>query len=125
MSVSAVEVHLQAGDTLIFADTICHGSAQRKKRPANAASPCSAMARAGASSATATANRELLDRLTPARKQIVWPHEPFERTPNLKPDLKRPTRRNCSRSRRMVAEVRRIWDLGFKSYQVLGVDGRI
>jgi len=43
------------------------------------------MARAGLLPPRLRPTRELLDRLTPARKQIVWPHEPFERTPNLKP----------------------------------------
>ncbi|HEX4211164.1 MAG TPA: hypothetical protein VHY56_12260, partial [Candidatus Binataceae bacterium] len=28
---------------------------------------------------------ELLARLTPERRKIVWPHSAFERSPNLKP----------------------------------------
>ena len=81
----AIEVHLNAGDALIFADTLCHGSARR----VNEGQRRIAVFRYGPSWGffrhRVRPSRELLARLTPERKQIVWPHEPYVREPNLKP----------------------------------------
>jgi len=81
----AIEVHLKAGDTLIFTDTLMHGSAKR----VNPGQRRICVYRYGASWGFFRhgyrPTKELLARLSPARKQIVWPHVPFERTPNLKP----------------------------------------
>ncbi|MGH7214245.1 MAG: phytanoyl-CoA dioxygenase family protein [Tepidisphaeraceae bacterium] len=81
---SAIEVHLNAGDALIFTDTLCHGAAQRT----NPGQRRICIYRYGPSWGffrhPYRPSRELLARLTPARRQIVWPHEPVRRTPNLK-----------------------------------------
>jgi hypothetical protein len=81
----AIEVHMKAGDALIFTDAICHGSAKR----VNPGQRRIAVYRYGPSWGFFRhgyrPSRELLARLTPERRQIVWPHEPFERTPNRKP----------------------------------------
>jgi len=80
----AIEVHLNKGDVLIFTDTLCHGSARR----ANPGQRRIVVYRYGPSWAFFRhgyrPTRELLARLTPERRQIVWPHSPFERSPNLK-----------------------------------------
>ena len=80
----AIEVHLNAGDALIFADTMCHGSAKR----VNAGQRRIAVFRYGPSWGffrhRYRPSRELLARLTPERRAIVWPHEPILREPNLK-----------------------------------------
>ena len=81
----AIEAHLRAGDALIFTDAICHGSARR----VNAGERRIIVYRYGPSWGFFRhgyrPTRELLARLTPARRQIVWPHEPWVRTPNRKP----------------------------------------
>lgn len=80
----AIEVHLKAGDALIFADTMCHGSAKR----VNPGQRRIAVFRYGPSWGffrhRYRPSRELLARLTPERRAIVWPHEPILREPNLK-----------------------------------------
>jgi ectoine hydroxylase-related dioxygenase (phytanoyl-CoA dioxygenase family) len=81
----ATEVFLEAGDVLIFADAICHGSAKRvnpgqRRNLVYRYSPSWAFFRMGY-----RPTQELLDRLTPLRRQIVWPHAPMERSPNIKP----------------------------------------
>ena len=82
---AAIEVFLKPGDVLIFTDAIMHGSAKRH----NAGQRRVAIFRYGPSWGFFRhgyrPTRELLARLTPARRQIVWPHEPFARTPNRKP----------------------------------------
>lgn len=81
----AIEVHLNKGDALIFADTLCHGSAKRT----NPGQRRICVFRYGPSWGFFRhgyrPTRELLARLTPERRQIVWPHTPFKRVPNLKP----------------------------------------
>ena len=81
----AIEVHLKAGDALIFTDTMCHGSARRvnpgqRRIVVFRYGPSWGFFRHGY-----RPSQELLARLTPERRQIVWPHQAFERTPNLKP----------------------------------------
>jgi len=81
----AIEVHLKAGDALIFADTMCHGSAKR----VNPGQRRIMVTRYGPSWGffrhRYRPSSELLARLTPERRQIVWPHEPMLREPQLKP----------------------------------------
>jgi hypothetical protein len=81
----AVEIQLRAGDALIFTDTVCHGSARRtnpgeRRIVVYRYGPSWAFFRHGY-----RPSNELLDRLTPERRQIVWPHVPFRREPNRKP----------------------------------------
>ena len=79
----SIEVHLEAGDVLIFTDGISHGSAKRtnsgeRRIAVYRYGPSWGFFRLGYRPSPA-----LLKRLTPERKQIVWPHEELERTPNL------------------------------------------
>jgi hypothetical protein len=81
----AIEVHMKAGDVLLFADTLCHGSARRtnpgqRRIIVYRYQPAWTFFRMGY-----RPTQELLDHLTPARREIVWPHAPITRTPNLKP----------------------------------------
>jgi len=81
----AIEIHLKAGDTVVFTDTCCHGSARRvnpgeRRICVYRYGPSWGFFRHGY-----RPTRELLERLTPERRKIVWPHEPFRREPNLKP----------------------------------------
>ena len=70
----AVEVHLAAGDALLFVDAIMHGSARR----VNAGQRRMAVYRYGPSWGFFRhgyrPSEALLARLTPARRAIVWPH---------------------------------------------------
>lgn len=76
-----VEVHLKAGDALLFVDAIMHGSARRT----NDGQRRVAVYRYGPSWGffrhPFRPSRELLDRLTPERRQIVMPH-PDPRIPD-------------------------------------------
>lgn len=71
----AVEVHLKAGDALLFVDAISHGSAQRL----NPGLRRIVVYRYGPSWGffrhPYRPSPELLARLTPERRAIVWPHE--------------------------------------------------
>jgi len=79
----AVELHMQAGDALLFVDAICHGSAKRVS-PGNRRivvyryGPSWGMFRHGYAPSP-----ELLERLTPERRSIVMPHKLIPREPNL------------------------------------------
>lgn len=86
----AIEARMKAGDVLIFTDAICHGSAERtnpgqRRIVVYRYGPSWGFFRHGY-----RPTRELLARLTPQRRQIVWPHEPYQRTPNLKPGFDEP-----------------------------------
>jgi len=87
---AAVEVHLEAGDALLFVDAIMHGSAAR----VNEGERRIAVYRYGPSWGMFRhpyrPSRELLERLTPERRRIVWPHEPMKREPNRIPDYPNP-----------------------------------
>jgi hypothetical protein len=69
----AIEVYMQAGDVLLFVDHICHGSASRK----NPGIRRIAVYRYGPSWGNFrfgyVPSPGLLNRLTPARRQIVYP----------------------------------------------------
>lgn len=77
----AVECHLKAGDVLMFVDAIAHGSARR----VNEGERRVAIYRYGPSWGFFRHNlwpsEELLERLTPLRRQIVMPHKMPERPP--------------------------------------------
>ncbi len=79
----AVEVNLEAGDVVLFVDAISHGSA-RRTNPGNRRTlvyrygPSWGFFRHGY-----RPSPELLRRLTPERRKMVWPHEPMPRVPNL------------------------------------------
>ena len=78
----AVEAHLEAGDALLFVDAIMHGSAKR----INGGQRRIAVYRYGPSWGMFRhryrPSAALLDRLTPERRRIVWPHAPMKREPN-------------------------------------------
>ena len=79
---AAVEVHLKAGDALLFVDALMHGSAKR----INDGLRRIAVYRYGPSWGffrhPYRPTQHLLERLTPERRKIVWPHAPVPRTPN-------------------------------------------
>lgn len=70
----ATEVHLKAGDALLFVDAISHGSAERK----NPGQRRIVVFRYGPSWGffrhPYRPTEALLQRLTPERRKIVWPH---------------------------------------------------
>jgi ectoine hydroxylase-related dioxygenase (phytanoyl-CoA dioxygenase family) len=71
-----VEVHLKAGDALIFVDAIMHGAARR----VNPGERRMTVYRYGPSWGyfrhRFVPSAELLARLTPLQRQIVMPHQP-------------------------------------------------
>ncbi len=71
----AIEVHLEAGDALLFVDAISHGSARR----VNPGQRRIVVYRYGPSWGFLRhpyrPSPELLERLTPERRTMVWPHE--------------------------------------------------
>ena len=74
--IGAIEVHLEAGDAILFVDAIMHGSAART----NPGQRRIAVYRYGPSWGffrhPYRPTPALLDRLTPPRRQIVMPHKP-------------------------------------------------
>ena len=86
----AVEIHMDAGDALLFVDACCHGSAKR----VNPGQRRICVYRYGPSWGMFRhpyrPSRALLDRLTPERRRIVWPHEPVKREPNRLPETPNP-----------------------------------
>ncbi len=81
----AIEVHLNAGDALLFVDAIMHGSA--KRRSPGMRRIC--IFRYGPSWGNFRhpyqPSAALLERLTPEQRQIVLPQLPVERVPNIMP----------------------------------------
>lgn len=79
----AIEVHLRAGDALVFVDALSHGSARR----VNAGERRVCIYRYGPSWGNFRhgyePSPELLDRLTPGRRAIVQPRRLLERRPDL------------------------------------------
>ncbi len=77
----AIEIHMDAGDAILFVDAISHGSAKRT----NEGNRRIAVYRYGPSWGNFrggyTVSPELLERLTPDRRQIVRPLTPLPRTP--------------------------------------------
>ncbi len=80
----AIEVHLNAGDVILFVDAICHGSAAR----VNPGERRIAVYRYGPSWGNFrhpyAPSPEFLERLTPERRKIVQPQAALPRTPNRK-----------------------------------------
>ena len=78
---ASVEVHLTAGDALLFVDAISHGSSARK----NPGQRRNALFRYGPSWGNFRhgyqPSKELLDRLTPERRQIIWPQHSIPNSP--------------------------------------------
>lgn len=79
----AIEVHMEAGDAILFVDAISHGSARR----VNEGDRRICVYRYGPAWGTFRfgywPSPELLNRLTPTRRKIVLPNEPWERTPQV------------------------------------------
>ncbi len=86
----AIEVHLEAGDAIVFVDAICHGSAKR----VNPGERRIVVYRYGPSWGNFRhpyhASNELLDRLTPRQRSIVCPQLPIKREPNRIPGTPSP-----------------------------------
>jgi hypothetical protein len=81
----AIEVHMDAGDAILFVDALSHGSAKR----VNAGERRILVYRYGPAWGTFRfgyqPSPELLERLTPRRRKIVLPTEPWKRTPQVRP----------------------------------------
>ena len=77
----AIEVHMEAGDALLFVDAMSHGSAKRT----NPGQRRNIVYRYGPSWGNFRhgyeVSPELLERLTPQRRQIVWPQKLIPRVP--------------------------------------------
>lgn len=86
----AIEVHMKAGDALLFVDSCCHGSAKR----INPGERRIIVYRYGPSWGTFRhpyyPSDELLARLTPERRKIVMPQQPIKREPNRIPGTPSP-----------------------------------
>jgi hypothetical protein len=80
----SVEVHLQAGDALVFVDGISHGSARRVNEGERRAIIFRYGPSWGNFRHAYQPSPELLARLTPERRRIVQPLDPLPREPNLK-----------------------------------------
>ena len=80
----AIEVHLAAGDAILFVDALSHGSARR----VNSGDRRIVVYRYGPAWGTFRfgywPSSELLERLTPARRAIVMPNEIWKREPQVK-----------------------------------------
>ena len=79
--IGAQQVYMDAGDALIFVDTICHGSARRTVPGDRRVVVYRYGPSWGFFRHAYRPSPELLDRLTPARRAIVWPHDVMERKP--------------------------------------------
>jgi len=81
----AIEVHMKAGDAILFVDAIAHGSAKRS----NPGQRRFIVYRYGSTwnffRWGYRPSPELLARLTPRQRQIVWPWQEWARVPNRKP----------------------------------------
>ncbi len=80
----AEEIYMNAGDALLFVDTLSHGSAKRVNDGIRRVliyryGPSYGIFRFGYEPSP-----ELLERLTPEQRQIVQPFQLLQRTPNLK-----------------------------------------
>lgn len=86
----AIEVHLEAGDAVLFVDAISHGSAKR----VNSGERRIVVYRYGPSWGNFrhpySASQELLARLTPRQRSIVCPQTPIKREPNRIPGTPNP-----------------------------------
>ena len=76
----AIEVHLKAGDALLFVDALNHGAKRtisgERRTVIYRYGPSWGFFRDGY-----RPSKELLTRLTPERRKIVWPHDKIENSP--------------------------------------------
>jgi hypothetical protein len=75
----AIEIHLQAGDALLFNDALCHGSAQRTNPGQRRMITMRYVPSAYAHRFGYEPSPELVSRLTPERLAIVQPSKPRRR----------------------------------------------
>lgn len=88
--VGAMEVHLNAGDALLFVDALCHGSSSRvnpgeRRICVYRYGPSWGFFRHGYRPSS-----QLLDRLSPEARQIVMPHQEVPREPQVKAEANQP-----------------------------------
>lgn len=88
----AMEVHMQAGDVLVFVDAICHGSARRVNEDLRRVVVYRYGPSWGFFRHPYRPSAQLLERLTERQQKIVWPHQAIERTPNRIQDYPSPQR---------------------------------
>lgn len=73
----AVEIHMEAGDALLFVDALCHGSSERRKPGDRRIIVFRYGPSWGSSRHGYQASAALVERLNPARRQIVQPNPPL------------------------------------------------
>ena len=73
----AIEIHMDAGDAILFVDAISHGSAKRVNEGKRRIIVYRYGPSWGASRHGYQVSQELIDRLTPERRQIVRPRTPL------------------------------------------------
>lgn len=71
----AIEVHMNAGDVLVFVDSLCHGSAKRVNEGTRRICVYRYGPSWGNSRHGYQPSEELLDRLTPERRQMIQPQK--------------------------------------------------
>ena len=76
----AIEVHMQAGDALLFVDALCHGSAERRNPGQRRICVYRYGPHWGCSRFGYQPSESLLQRLTPERRRIVQPIVPLRPT---------------------------------------------
>ncbi len=86
----AVEVHMEAGDALLFVDATMHGSAFRRNEGLRRIAVYRYGPSWGFFRHPYRPSRPLLERLTPQRRQIVMPHRAIRREPNRIADFPNP-----------------------------------
>lgn len=86
----AIEVHMKAGDVLMFVDAICHGSARRINDGLRRVMVYRYGPSWGFFRHPYRPSAELLSRITERQRQIVWPHQAIDRTPNRIADYPSP-----------------------------------
>ena len=86
----AIEVHMNAGDVLVFVDAICHGSARRVNEGLRRVVVYRYGPSWGFFRHPYRPSQELLSRLTDQQRQIVWPHQAIDRIPNRIADYPSP-----------------------------------
>ncbi|MEO6906913.1 MAG: phytanoyl-CoA dioxygenase family protein [Abditibacteriaceae bacterium] len=80
----AIEMHMQKGDAILFTDAINHGSAERVNKGERRIVVYRYGPSWGFFRHPYRPSAKLLERLTPAQREIVWPsaHDPLLREPN-------------------------------------------
>lgn len=88
----AIQVHMQAGDVLMFVDATCHGSARRTNEGLRRVVVYRYGPSWGFFRHPYRPSADLLSHLTQRQRKIVWPHGTIDRTPNRIPDYPSPQR---------------------------------